>query len=364
MTLYFKSSNRCFKPCLALLILVAFQLVFYSCSEDEDVLKDQELEQKPDTWIIVADLGEELTKVQFVNDEIGFALGQQSIFKTTNGGKSWNALPNIPTGSSIVDIHVVNETVIVAIVATSAGLKLATTINSATSWILTTAPSETVNKTYFVSSTVGFAWRLEYEIGRGDEAIFESYRTGDGGTSWTKMKRTTDEIINPINFLFSSATTGYATHYSRILKTEDGGLTWQNGTLLTDILTSLTGTPGNFCLLKSTPWNDEIYISSDAITWEYIGPNPYGIGGGGSLDRNGNLIFYREEFGDHDRILKNSTSTPNVFQLETLPEIRTGDNTAYQLTDITITDSYGFAVGSRPNATANEKPGFVLRYKR
>jgi hypothetical protein len=104
-----------FKSYKALCFFALLFSLITSCTDEDPVTKESE--QEPDTWIVLANLDQELNKVQFISDEIGFVLGETSIFKTTDGGKNWSELPN-PSGTSapIVDMHAIDQNTIVALV--------------------------------------------------------------------------------------------------------------------------------------------------------------------------------------------------------------------------------------------------------
>lgn len=338
------------------IIYVCFLMcIAFSCVEDI-----QE-EQNSDSWIIQANLGQPLYKVKFLKDDVGFVQGETSIFKTTNAGKKWNALPNLSV-NRIIDMYVLSEDAISALVEVENQVKLAVTSNAGSTWALVATPSQTVTKIYFISSTIGFAWNFVPSFNIYDSE-FESYRTADGGATWTKMKNTSDQVINPVNFLFTSTTNGYASFGDfnpYLYTTTDGGITWSQGSYLNGLITSIKGQENDLCLISYGSGGDLIYIPANESNWTYIGPNPYGIIGNGKIDRRNDLIFYVDAA---TRILHYTVNVSSYFELDELPEIRSGANTLYRINDIMVTNQYAFAVGNRPDAIAGEKAGFVLRYK-
>lgn len=145
------------------------------------------------SWTLVyqnTDLTSPIRRSFFLSDSIGFALSRQSVKKTNDGGESWSLLSDLDQFS----LH---------------GSRLSI---------------------YFISDSVGL-------IGSSDKIL----RSTDGGMNWAQSEAGILDNQHVENFDFVTPTFGFAlttqtkiplnfggSATSRILKTEDGGATWEN----------------------------------------------------------------------------------------------------------------------------------------
>jgi photosystem II stability/assembly factor-like uncharacterized protein len=125
---------------------------------------------------------QEVTRLQFLSNTVGYALFGSQIKKTTDSGATWNVISDLPTGIGIKGMWFIKE------------------------------------QTAIITGQSG-----------------KIYRTTDGGATWVGPKVInvgTTVGQNPItryinNLIFKDATTGYAFgNFGTLLKTTDAGETW------------------------------------------------------------------------------------------------------------------------------------------
>lgn len=135
-------------------------------------------------WTIASDnLGSYLRSVHFVDNSIGFAVGDDgTILKTINGGDNWT--PQSVSGS---------------------------------------IQSRMLNDVYFIDQNIGIAvggWPS-------NDSIQTILKTTDGGANWNIVTDNLSPMLNAVHFF--SATQGYAVgNDGAVLYTNDSGSTWQN----------------------------------------------------------------------------------------------------------------------------------------
>lgn len=199
--------------------------------------------------------------IHFINEQTGFAAGYHEVYKTDDGGQSWNEIAsdiyvNGPTGVWFFD----DNTGIIIGQDGGGNPQVSKTINGGASWTTTTLASEPMTSTkkiffyddntgfivcrngymfkttdqganwqqmtsgttsdlssvYFPTSSIGYA-SISYST--------ELLKTINGGNSWTKLDL--GQLIGVRDLFFTDENTGYlACSKSRILKTSDGGSTW------------------------------------------------------------------------------------------------------------------------------------------
>jgi photosystem II stability/assembly factor-like uncharacterized protein len=161
----------------------------------------------------------------FKDENTGIAVGGNSstlggrIYKTTDGGINWIAMPNIAT-LQFNEISVVGN--VVYLLATNGSIFKTTDMGSTLTWSMIS--NSTLSTISFPSSNTGYA-------GSSNNPSF--LKTTDGGYSWktkflwfptTSRGWTTYYIAQ---FFFPNENTGYSTHRNgMIAKTTDGGNSW------------------------------------------------------------------------------------------------------------------------------------------
>jgi len=164
--------------------------------------------------------------VVFTDKQTGYMVGNSgSILKTENAGESWNfqsEFPSGPTNSNLASVDFINKDIGFAV-----GFKdILKTIDGGNHW-------ELIAQSAFDLRSVSFADSL-HGISVGGDWLHEFsgiVTTSNGGTNWNESSSSTiDRYISKIKFV--NADTGYAvggntgTFSGFILKTTDAGITW------------------------------------------------------------------------------------------------------------------------------------------
>lgn len=166
-------------------------------------------------------------KVAFTNTQNGFVINSNGdLIRTTDQGQTWNIQENIPKGSSL-DFN--DSTGVIG-----AGTLLYITTDNGKHWTKNakTFPAS-VQKVQVVSRDIIFIVSTNQNTGQ--TALFI---TSNRGANWQQVNLSF--IINAL--WMTDAHTGYATSSSGAFKTTDGGLSWQKLTI--------SGTSGLFNYVK------------------------------------------------------------------------------------------------------------------
>ncbi|MBC8485133.1 MAG: hypothetical protein H8D45_03725, partial [Bacteroidetes bacterium] len=141
------------------------------------------------------------------------------LYKTTNGGQSWNTLQN-----SGYLIKFLNDTI--GFVVDRNGLFKTT--NGGTNWTLSNNDS-LISSLYFIDQNTGwcFSRRSDYYY---YSIKANGWKTTNGGSTWNTLF-TNDSTVRLFNVMFFNSLTGYANNYispTFFGKTTDGGVNWFN----------------------------------------------------------------------------------------------------------------------------------------
>lgn len=158
-----------------------------------------------------------LLKTFFVNTQVGHGVCKGGIIiKTTDGGNSWYITENANTSQSdFINVYFVNERIGFA---SQSNIVLKTSDGGET-WHSLSYDHYSIFSFFFLNENIGYI--------AGDRVV---YKTIDGGESWERVGFV--EMFYPgypyiRGLFFFNSDLGYATGSSgRILKTEDGGKTW------------------------------------------------------------------------------------------------------------------------------------------
>lgn len=174
-------------------------------------------------WVNPIPTGNDLSFVQMVNEDIGYAAGSyNTILKTTNGGVSWTNLDNSMVGG-ICGLFFTDALTGYILSRNFSANKsfLYKTINGGVSWTFTLFDQCQLEAIAFADSSTGF-------MGGNNGLI---YKTSDGGITWSDNSLPCDDKV--MSFFFLNPQTGFATTgynslsvSGQLFKTTDGGETW------------------------------------------------------------------------------------------------------------------------------------------
>jgi photosystem II stability/assembly factor-like uncharacterized protein len=133
---------------------------------------------KGQSWSISA-YGSVFEKINYPSSSVGYATAKYLLLKTTNGGQTWNSI-NVPVSNS----------------------------------------NYNYDNVFFVTNSIGYLT---------ESTTSTIYRTGNGGTSWTKMNNEALVPVNGSDIVFINDSTGFIckTNSFDIFKTSDSGKIWE-----------------------------------------------------------------------------------------------------------------------------------------
>ncbi len=152
----------------------------------------------------------------FVNENVGYATNYRSyVYKTIDGGNNWQLITGNGglnnSNSGIYDVKFITEN----IGFVSGGHKLFKTYNGGVTW--ENLGNHNFYNLQFLTSDIGYA-RENFTNNT------KLYKTSDGGNSWSILHETNEEINS---FHFVTQNVGYLVGYDGMVeKTVDGGNNW------------------------------------------------------------------------------------------------------------------------------------------
>jgi photosystem II stability/assembly factor-like uncharacterized protein len=230
------------------------------------------------------------TEIFFVNDTVGFIAGGQGIYKTTDGGRSWN-LSAYSTETDYInfqELYFLDRNHGFVAFRDCNGFDdcdggWMMTSDGGTSWKRTNI-GRAVNSIYFTSSLTGFIVSEESTFWPSIE--HDIHKTIDGGKTWNEVFTTTVSL-GELKVRFVNDQIGYAYWVDKIFATTDGGESW-NESARSNYVTSFALTSGNvICagfasdiipdgnISLTTP--TYIVRSHDGVTWTRVRDFPYVI---------------------------------------------------------------------------------------
>ncbi len=204
--------------------------------------------------------GRDLNGICFVNDSTGYVVGGErynygDIFKTTDGGKTWNAQNSGIQKAIYKSFFLNNDT---GFAAAYEG-KLLRTTDGGINWQLYQSYWIPAYDIKFVNDTTGIA------CGGNGFSRGIIFRTSDRGNLWS-----IDTFQNEFRSLFfTDENTGYCAGYGMIMKTSDGGKSWKPTMAKGDFFTSIFFTDAVTGFAAGL--NGTILKTTDAgVTWEKL----------------------------------------------------------------------------------------------
>jgi len=226
----------------------------------------------PDSLLNWKEIGkipnEVLDDILFISPAKGFIVADR-IFQTTDSGKTWTAIPGTTVTNGFYNLFFLNSSD-----GFAQGLsELATTTDGGISWSIKPLPVADALTIFFLSPSTGFY---------GDESGRGLSRTTDSGNTWTSVYK--DQGM-PQDYYpyFLNQNTGYVvTGFGTFAVTTDGGQSWQskgsglprnlvsgvyNQLLFLDINNGFYGCPSG--VLKTTDggstWNNVLPVPGTEI---------------------------------------------------------------------------------------------------
>lgn len=298
------------------------------------------------TWTENSPTYNDIEKLQFLTNEVGFAQSGNSFFKTTDSGASWNVVSSIDYDrySSLATFKFLNENLGYAVAGGTNGGYVFKTIDGGVTWNALNGGRRLIYEganslTVFDENTVvisggynqpnvlkttdgGNSWVklsnysfpkmqfLDKNIGYAHNYYDKKiYKTIDGGTNWTVMF-TAQEDIKSIDFLDKD--NGYLVGSNGLIfKTKNGGVDWEKLSIPYEYYTCIKFYSKNVGYLFDE--DGKLYKTENGgSSWEFIYYMPTGFSKN-SITIVGKDIYLLGEFG---KILKSEVDFDSIiFQL-------------------------------------------------
>lgn len=203
----------------------------------------------------------------FFDANTGFISGHQQIYRTVNGGSTWQTIAT--DDASFVDFYFINSSTGIAAANDDASSRsIWRTTDGGFTWSnVYNRPKYFMNAVWLINENNGFAAGCYDQV---DAKAPEILRTTDGGLTWTPVYRN-QEIIRPGETLtdihFRNINEGVAiSNYSESVYTKDGGATWTR--FYED---ENSGLPQSQPLYKTIGGRNDLYIGGESgyvVTWK------------------------------------------------------------------------------------------------
>lgn len=211
------------------------------------------------TWLLETSItNKKLFGVDFANDTIGYAVGEDGVIFKTTDGITWNQQTN-PSTENLYGVKAVNDTIAFAVGWHHTILR---TQDGGQNWIqygvFNADNYATLWAVDFVNDTLGFA------VGKSDQHDGYMYKTINGGDSWFATGSFQWNILTDIHFiddttyyLLSHTINTFPTTRLNIFKTTDAGGSWQ---------LNFQDTPG-YIETGSSIGPDRFYFNTDSTVF-------------------------------------------------------------------------------------------------
>jgi photosystem II stability/assembly factor-like uncharacterized protein len=191
-----------------------------------------------------------LTGLEFVSPAQGWAVGQDVILATSDGGAHWTTQRSGPLNLTSVDFVSAQDGW--AVGTTS----LLGTTDGGAHWTSLPEPCQAIRSVHFISPTAGFAVAGGDETAGADPALPVTggvvLTTSDGGRTWHPLTAP----ANAQTVCFSDASHGWLGADGLLYRTTDGGRNWT-------ALTSMAGQAGS----DASPAEMSVECANDGSAW-------------------------------------------------------------------------------------------------
>jgi len=165
-----------------------------------------------ETWSLIPNFNNatKYLKVAFINKDEGFIMDARNLSKTTDGGQSWQSIYTITSNAFTTFCCIDFQTIFLG----DDNGQIFRTNNCGLSWDVSFSdPEIDIKDIKFVDSQNGYASCGKYIL-----------RTHDGGNTWDKKYTGFDKLNN---IAFNSTGTGFFVNNQEIFKTVDNGDSWE-----------------------------------------------------------------------------------------------------------------------------------------
>jgi hypothetical protein len=238
--------------------------------------------EDPGTRLLTIPQGHDLTQIFFVDENIGF-IGGDAIYKTIDGGTTWNRLTYPQPPSSPV---VITELFFLNAEEGFASFSMCPrrpenckgglfhTTDGGDNWELTLFDHE-VNSVFFSTTSTGYITLSEYYMGSGPTDYIR--KTENAGKSWKEVFTTPWGF--GLKLRFANSALGYAYGAGRIFKTSNSGNSWDKSAGSEYIGSFAVSRENIACASMSDSWDgtspSSLMRSADGLKWNPVASFPY-----------------------------------------------------------------------------------------
>ena len=233
-----------------------------------------------------------VTKMFFVNDSTGY-LGGYAIYKTTDGGATWKGSLIVVDANDIndmidddfstTDIYFLDADHGYASYSSDYHGILLRTVDGGDTWLDLFELDLPVSSVFFTSSTTGFVstFKLVNNPFGGTSVLQSILKTDDGGLTWNSVL-SNSAGYGTLDICFADSNTGYAYDNFTMFKTIDGGESWkwayENEYIMSVAVTPENIISANFTFFGSSETSPSVMVrSQDGQTWSQTIDLPYAI---------------------------------------------------------------------------------------
>lgn len=186
-------------------------------------------------WTRINNSPSQASQIYFYNSSLGYALKGDKIYKTTDGGNTWNNSPTgLTTFDNIVDIYFVSpDTGFISVqngMTFTYPVSIYKTLNGGSTWSRILGPFNNCEITFNIAGNNDWYFYLNTNMQNADTI----YHTLNGGATWLNTPNANrvqyNQMINNLIVFKDSANTQNSTNL--LYKSTDGGANWN--LLLTD----------------------------------------------------------------------------------------------------------------------------------
>jgi photosystem II stability/assembly factor-like uncharacterized protein len=214
-----------------------------------------------------------LTGLEFVSAEQGWAVGQDTILATTDGGARWTA--QLSGRLNLTSADFINGQDGWAVGTTS----LLATTDGGAHWTALPEPCPVIRSVHFVSPSTGFAVAGGVNVSGADPTVPATggrvLATRDGGHAWYPLATP----ANAQSVCFSDSRHGWLGADGLLYRTADGGAHWT-------VLTSMTGALGS-----GYPAEMNVECANDGAAWALR------VGPGAAMSQDPHIGFHADQAG-------------------------------------------------------------------